>query len=970
MNRQRIDEIFAQAIEIDGGERAAWLGRACAGDGELRAEVERLLRAYARADAFLEHPPDLIRAAALSAGREDAPQQFGVWRVLRSIGSGGMGEVWLGERSDGDFAQRAAIKQLAYPTPGLLQRFRQERQILARLEHPAIARLIDGGVDASGAPYLVMEYVEGVPITRYARDNALDLRTRLELFLGVCDGVQYAHANLVVHRDLKPSNILVTAHGAPKLLDFGIAKVLATTDPSAPATLTASRLLTPDYAAPEQFSGAPVTTATDVYSLGVLLYELLTGARPRRSGPATAEEPPLPSMVDDTGTRKAWRRVLRGDLDRIVLTALATDPLRRYASAEALAGDVRRFLDGRPITAQRDSARYRFGKFARRNRYALGSAVAIVLISVMAALVSMRAAHDAQAQSQRARAARQFLVGVFAQADPEQNRGQPITAHQLLEKGEQQLAHASGDPATAIDVATMLGQLYHDIGDRARAATLLESALTRSADTRLPEDVRARALIASAAVESEDKDSFDAALAHARQGLALLQAAGQPDWEEIANADRLIAQCLVQRGQDTAAVDLLDRSIPIHLAHLGADSEAVAQESVVLGTALGNLARFKASEVAFTQGIDVLRTLHGETSGRLASALDAMSSMFYDEGDFAHAESLIRRVVAIHQAMLGPDHHDTLSARHNLLGDIESQGRYAEALPQRIELLEQSEKSDQLSPMEKAQQHVGLAIDYRELGRFVESEKEARAALARIVATQGENSARSINPMRHVALALAYQGRYDAAEALFRRALAIATARDSATSLVACGLRHDIGRTLRQEHRYAEAVNQLMALTRDACMVGLDERDSWRPQALADLSQAQLAAGQTGSAYATARQAMHYGDETLRGNYLQAIPLFALGRAALARGRGAEAEEALRKALQLRRRMHPDSDPRVVEIEVDLVGALLLQGKTDEARALASEARTGLGTSSTSYAAELRDRLAGLTPHGSARGLH
>ena len=239
MNRQRVAELFDQVTELPIDERAAWIATACVGDDALRAELEALLRSDERAARFMERPPALIAIAAATAQSDPQPRQFGPYAVVRQIGVGGMGEVWLGERSDGEFEQRVAIKQLAYPTPGLLQRFRQERQILARLEHPHIARLIDGGVAADGAPYFVMEYVEGVPITDYAREHALDVETRLRLFLRVCEAVQYAHQNLIVHRDLKPSNIFVTVDGLPKLLDFGIAKVLTTTGTDAPTQTSA-----------------------------------------------------------------------------------------------------------------------------------------------------------------------------------------------------------------------------------------------------------------------------------------------------------------------------------------------------------------------------------------------------------------------------------------------------------------------------------------------------------------------------------------------------------------------------------------------------------------------------------------------------------------------------------------------------------------------------------------------------------
>ena len=292
-DQQRLQQLFDAAIDLPANERAAFAACECGDDIALRAELERWFAVDARLGAFLETPPGLVAEARAENIADEAPGHFGPWRVLRSLGAGGMGEVWLAERADGEYEQRAAIKQVAYPTPGLLQRFRQERQILARLEHPHIARLIDGGVDARGAPYFAMEYVEGVTITAFAR--RLDVRATLELFLEACAAVRFAHQNLVVHRDLKPSNILVAADGAPKLLDFGIAKVLAAADTGTDAaTGTGLRLLTPDYAAPEQFRGETVTTATDVYALGVVLYELLAGVRPHAHAHAVLHDDALP----------------------------------------------------------------------------------------------------------------------------------------------------------------------------------------------------------------------------------------------------------------------------------------------------------------------------------------------------------------------------------------------------------------------------------------------------------------------------------------------------------------------------------------------------------------------------------------------------------------------------------------------------------------------------------------------------
>ena len=482
MNRDRVAELFGQALDLPVEERGTWIADACGTDTSLRAELERLLRADARAGEFMEHPPALIAAAMdASVNGADSLPQFGQWRTLRKIGSGGMGEVWLAERDDGEFEQRVAIKQLSYPTPGLMQRFRQERQILARLEHPNIARLIDGGMTADASPYLVMDYVDGVPITQYAREQNLSLRARLQLFLQVCSAVQYAHQNLVVHRDLKPSNILVGTDGAPKLLDFGIAKVLATTDAAA-QTQTAARLLTPDYAAPEQFDGGAITTATDVYALGVVLYELLVGSRPKRDARLTARasvaDVTAPSAALDrtTGDAGKRRRELRGDLDRITLTALAAEQQRRYPSVEALAADLQRYLQGRPIAARGDSAMYRLRKFVRRNRWTVATAVFVFAVCIAATVISLQQARNALEQATRAQAVRAFLVGVFKQASPDQNKGKSITAHELLDAGAMQLAENKEDPPDVkADLTEVIAGLYADIGDDERAQSLHEA---------------------------------------------------------------------------------------------------------------------------------------------------------------------------------------------------------------------------------------------------------------------------------------------------------------------------------------------------------------------------------------------------------------------------------------------------------------------------------------------------------------
>ena len=335
---ERIEELFADCVGRAPAERVELLDRYCAGDADLRREIGSLLAAHETPEGILDAPPRLPTGAPVISGLLAPGTRLGPWRVGPLIGRGGAGEVYGAHRADGSFEQQVAIKVLQPEAAAQLDRFHAERRILARLEHPGIARLLDGGVTEDGRPYAVIEYVEGRPLVDHCREHGCDLEERLRLFGQVCEAAAHAHRNLVVHRDLKPGNILVDAAGRVKLLDFGIAKLLDAGDGGAAADVTRAPL-TPDYAAPEQLTGEPVTTATDVYALGVLLFELLTGKKPFDASRLPGTEPP--------------RGSLRGDLEAVVMTAMEVDPARRYATADKLADDVRRYLGGHPVALGR-----------------------------------------------------------------------------------------------------------------------------------------------------------------------------------------------------------------------------------------------------------------------------------------------------------------------------------------------------------------------------------------------------------------------------------------------------------------------------------------------------------------------------------------------------------------------------------------------------------------------------------------
>lgn len=417
MNAAPLDtlkEIFHSARELPPNERPAFLDHACGADEQLRREVEQLLESDRQADGFIDKPPAQLAAELFGARQNgsDAGRVVGQYRLIECIGSGGMGAVYLAERADQQFQMRVAVKLIkrGMDTDAVLRRFHAERQILASLEHPNIARLLDGGTTDDGLPYFVMEYVEGERIDTYASNHDLSVADRLKMFQQVCGAVSYAHQRLVIHRDLKPSNILVTREGVPKLLDFGIAKLI---DPAetgdAFATLTVMPAMTPAYASPEQIEGTHATTSSDVYSLGAVLYELLTGRPPyqlpNRSPQAVAKaiETGLIEKPSAVVNRAEDARHLRGDLDNIVLMAMRRDSIRRYRSVEQFSEDIRRYLEGRPVIARRDTLSYRAGKFVQRNKLGVAAAALLLLSLIGGILATGWQAHKARLQERRAR---------------------------------------------------------------------------------------------------------------------------------------------------------------------------------------------------------------------------------------------------------------------------------------------------------------------------------------------------------------------------------------------------------------------------------------------------------------------------------------------------------------------------------------------------------------------------------------
>lgn len=608
---QRIKELFNEAVEYEPAARARFLGEACAGDSALLAQVESLIASDEEAGDFIAGPAFLPLGAASSEEDEAAVgRRVGSYEIVRELGRGGMGTVYLGARADAQFDKRVAIKVVkrGMDTDFVLRRFSRERQVLAALDHPNIAKLLDGGATEDGLPYFVMEYVEGESVTHYCDARGLSVKERLKLFRQVCAAVQYAHQNLIVHRDIKPSNILVTAEGTPKLLDFGIAKLLdpALQERTGEQTEAFVRLMTPEYASPEQVRGLPVTTASDVYSLGVLLYELLTGRRPYRlpkhppeevARVVCAVEPERPStaVAVTRGTRpERPRRGLAGDLDNIALKALRKEPQRRYASAEQLSEDIRRHLEGLPVTARRDTLAYRASKFVRRRRVEVAAAALITLSLAAGMAATVWQARVARAE--RARAERRFedvrrLANSFLFEFHDSIKDLPGATHarellvkRALEYLDSLSQEAHDDPALQRELATAyekVGDLQGETlnlnkGDTAGAlasygkALQLREALFR-ADPEVTENRRALSdsynKLGMLLWQTSERDAALENCRKALEGYERLAAASPQDHAllgDLADAYLNTGMILLERGETDAALQSQRRAMAVY----------------------------------------------------------------------------------------------------------------------------------------------------------------------------------------------------------------------------------------------------------------------------------------------------------------------------------------------------------------------------------------------------------------------
>ena len=676
---RRLCDLLDTALEQTPAERAALLDRVAGEDASLHADLAAALAADAREQSLLD--AGLVAAAPSNLPARDS--RVGAYRLRDCLGRGGMGEVWLAERVAGEFAQTVALKLIrpGFDSRAVRERFVRERQILANLNHPHIARLLDGGTTDTGQPWFALEYVEGLPITRHAA--ALALRERLRLFVRVCRAVQFAHARLVIHRDLKPANILVDADGEPRLLDFGIAMLLSDAGGDAGNTaLTdlAGRAATPEYAAPEQLAGGTVTTASDVYALGLVLHELLAGKRRERSDDAGVR----PSSAVQT---HGEGRALRGDLDTIVQRALARAPERRYPSAEALADDIERHLAGLPVHARRDSVAYRAGKFLRRHW--LGAAAAAIVFAGLAAGlgVALWQAGLARQQSQRAEAVSAFLTELFESNDPDRAQGATVSAREILDRGARRIESTlDSAPDLGIDLMGVIARLYGELGAYDAAEPLLDRRLQAARERYGELDPRSAAALADRGRNEVLRYRFDAAREPLQRALDVL---GEHANGGDAHADALeeMARVELETGQHAEA-ERDYRAVQAMRARLyGAADHRAA------GTAIG-VANVQERVGRYAEGVATIRTaiaaLDADAATPPSMRVEArfrLAALEKDSGRPEAAEATLRAILPMMRRVWGDEHVRVADVLHDLAIALRMQGKEAESLePQRQSL--------------------------------------------------------------------------------------------------------------------------------------------------------------------------------------------------------------------------------------------------------------------------------------------
>lgn len=783
---QAIDRAFADALAQPADQRSAWLAARCGDDQDMRREVEELLAAERAAERFLSLPAGraLLRPAAGSLPEAAPGQQIGPYRLTRQVGEGGMSAVYLATRADGQYRREVAIKLIrrGFETGHILHRFRTERQILAQLEHPSIARLYDGGTTEQGHPFLVMEYIDGLPLDRYADQQRLGINGRLALFQQVCAAVHHAHRNLLVHRDLKPSNILVTARGEVKLLDFGIAKLLdeqgsavaaagaGAGEASARAvegaeaaiafgTETGIRPMTPGYASPEQVRGEAVTTASDIYGLGVVLYRLLVDVSPYQLAEDTAEA--LERAIVEhavVAPSTALRRLpagqaaalaaarsttparltasLRGDLDAIVRRALAKSPNDRYPSALSLGEDLARHAEHRPVTARSGGFGYQARCFLRRNAMAASAGVIVVALLVALATTSALQAGRVAKESEAAELARaraqtvsDFLLGIFSEADPDKTQGRAVTVRDVIDQASENLDDLADQPDRQAIYLHTLAEIYRVLGalEPAEALFLRALAVRRAAHGEM--DLESAAILDQLAVTIQQRGDLLAAEAPMRKALEIRGTLLGEGSDELLPTLNNLGLLLYYLGEYEEANRLLSETARRVEANEGVVSMPSAATKGNLAMSLHDTGDYEAAEALYRQVLSIQHQLYGDEHTMVSSGLHNLAALLHDQRLFAESEQTFRQALAMREKLLGAEHPRVVATLIGLAEAVYGQARFDEAEAIFRRATEVGSRVLGADNWRVASARTGLARLLLATGRVEEAEAQSREAL-------------------------------------------------------------------------------------------------------------------------------------------------------------------------------------------------------------------------------------------------
>ena len=808
----RIKEALNACLELKPEERQEGIRSACGDDRSLMAEVESLLVSYDHADGFLAST-GLGRNPLLELEPENLTgRRVGNYQITGIIAQGGMGAVYKAVRADDQFRKQVAIKLIrsGFDSGFIVQRFKAERQILANFDQPNIARLLDGGTTSDGRPYLVMEYVDGQPIDVYCDSRKLPTEARLRLFRQVCGAVQFAHQNLVIHRDLKPSNILVTADGVPKLLDFGIAKILdpeqAGSEDSPTATIV--QMMTPEYASPEQFRGGPFTTATDVYSLGVVLYRLLTGHWPYRTAThspqeiakaISEQEPEKPSTAigrtEEAGSGRALRPELvsdrrgerpdklrsrlKGDLDNILLKALRKEPERRYASVEQFSEDIHRFLSGLPVIARKDSVRYRAGKFVYRHKGGVAATVAILALLVAAVVVSAWLAVRASRAEQEARAVNDFLqndllaqASANRQARPNTKPDPDLKVRTALDRAAARIAGKFGNqPLVEASIRQTMGDTYKELGLYPEAQRQLDRALQlrrRLLGERNPDTLASMSGLAAVYIGEGQYPAAGQLTSKALEINRKVRGAEHPD--TLRSMVRLATVYYFQ-GNYSQAEPLEAAALEGERRVLGEENPETLQTMVDLASTFKREAKYAQAEQLFTIALGVRRRVSGPEHPETLLVMNNLAGLYYEQGKYAQAAPLYTTALEVRRRVLGEAHPDTLQSMSNMASLYTAQGEYEQAEPLYTQTLEIRRRVSGEAHLSTLIIMNNLAELYDHQRKYAQAEALFRETLERERRTLGEKHGLTLATMNAIADLYADEGKYAEAEAFGAKVL-------------------------------------------------------------------------------------------------------------------------------------------------------------------------------------------------------